>query len=108
MKQTYTQFFTLFIIRYIKNILNYRLKDINIRLIYLLLGFFISTTLSTISAQTGDWGIIASAIIVSWSEIISKIIYKNLKKNKFILSNINYVKIGIIYGLFVDAFKLGS
>nr|YP_009510809.1 hypothetical protein [Gracilaria gracilis]AXI96482.1 hypothetical protein [Gracilaria gracilis] len=69
-----------------------------------------STVFSTIPAQTGDWGIIVGSIIVTFNEIISKNIYKNVKKNHklFTLYTFNYIRIGIIYGLFVDAFKLGS
>nr|YP_010196325.1 hypothetical protein LKZ37_pgp143 [Gracilaria cearensis]UAD83722.1 hypothetical protein [Gracilaria cearensis] len=69
-----------------------------------------STVLSTIPSQTGDWGVIAGSIIVTVNEIISKNIYKHVKKNhKFLrLYTLNYIRIGIIYGLFVDAFKLGS
>lgn len=97
--------------------LNYKLNYLSIQLLNILLGFFISTALSTIPAQTGDWGIIAAAIIVTNQEIISKIIYqkyqannfknKNLVRNKW-LKYCNNIKIGILYGLFVDAFKLGS
>nr|YP_009732430.1 hypothetical protein [Gracilaria textorii]QHS71015.1 hypothetical protein [Gracilaria textorii] len=69
-----------------------------------------STVFSTIPSQTGDWGIIAASIIVAVNEIISKNIYKYVKKNHdfFRLYVLNYIRIGIIYGLFVDAFKLGS
>lgn len=97
--------------------LNYKLNYLSIQLLNILLGFFISTALSTIPAQTGDWGIIAAAIIVANQEIISKIIYQkypsNNLKNKNLASNrwlkyCNNIKIGILYGLFVDAFKLGS
>uniref|UniRef100_A0AAU7YPS9 Uncharacterized protein ycf20 n=1 Tax=Gracilaria hainanensis TaxID=2871843 RepID=A0AAU7YPS9_9FLOR len=68
-----------------------------------------STVLSTLPSQTGDWGIIAGSIIVTLNEIISKHIYQLKKNHKFIsLYIFNYIRIGIIYGLFVDAFKLGS
>ena len=99
-----------------KSLLNYNLNSIGIQLLNILLGFFTATALSTIPAQTGDWGIVAAAIIVTNQEIISKIIYR-LKflsstqekpiTNKF-LRYCNSIKIGILYGLFVDAFKLGS
>ena len=100
----------------IKNILNYKLNLIGIQLLNILLGFFAATALSTIPAQTGDWGIVAAAIIVTNQEVISKIIYQSKKFKYFqensVLTNIlkycNNIKIGIIYGLFVDAFKLGS
>ena len=108
MRQTNIQLIILLIQNYIQRIINYKLNYLNIKLICFLLGFFIATALSTIPAQTGDWGVIAASIIVSISEITSKIIYQKLKYKKRVLSNLNYVKIGIIYGLFVDAFKLGS
>lgn len=77
-------------------------------MISFMLGFFISSILSTIPAHTGDWGIISASIIITFNEIISKIIYKYNKKKYIFTYFINYIKIGIIYGLFVDAFKLGS
>nr|YP_009397813.1 hypothetical protein [Sonderella linearis]ARW66999.1 hypothetical protein [Sonderella linearis] len=74
-----------------------------------MLGFFFSNILSTIPAQTGDWGIMSAAIIITTNEILSKIIYKkNIIKPYNLIKIINNIKIGIIYGLFVDAFKLGS
>lgn len=51
----------------------------------------------------------SGAIIVTTNEVINQIIYnKNQNKKFFIIKLINNIKIGIIYGLFVDAFKLGS
>nr|YP_010951929.1 Ycf20 [Laurencia obtusa]WMP12868.1 Ycf20 [Laurencia obtusa] len=65
--------------------------------------------MSTVPAQTGDWNIISGAIIVTCYEIISRILYKSsIKKTSFTISLINNFKVGIVYGLFVDAFKLGS
>lgn len=95
---------------------DYSLDSLSFQLLSILLGFFTSTALSTIPAQTGDWGIVAAAIIVTNQEIVSKITYqKNLSKyygsNKLLALLFKYcngVKIGILYGLFVDAFKLGS
>nr|YP_009399677.1 hypothetical protein [Digenea simplex]ARW69496.1 hypothetical protein [Digenea simplex] len=85
----------------------------NINLLSLMLGFFFANILSTIPAQTGDWNIISGAIIITGNEVLSKFIYKKLKnkpelKSITIFYLINNIKIGIIYGLFVDAFKLGS
>lgn len=87
-----------------------KLADLSLGIVSMLLGFFISNTLSTIPGQTGDWGIIGAAIIVTCYEITSKEIYTNssVKKDNFILLHINNIKVGVIYGFFVDAFKLGS
>lgn len=99
--------------KYLSSILNYRVSDLSIQLIHLLLGFFASTALSTIPTQTGDWVIIAAALITILQEIASKIIYQHPTSTKYkgqhtLKRQINNIKIGILYGLFVDAFKLGS
>nr|YP_009391818.1 hypothetical protein [Acrosorium ciliolatum]ARW59962.1 hypothetical protein [Acrosorium ciliolatum] len=95
------------IIKSIKLTINYKFNVFSLHIINLMLGFFIASAISTIPAQTGDWGIISGAIIITINEILSKIIYKHNKKY-ILLYFINDIKIGIIYGLFVDAFKLGS
>lgn len=84
----------------------------------ILFGFFIANTLATILGQTGDWGILSSGILVAFMESTNRIIYNNKKKfndenAKYrkiyqVLLFINNVKIGMIYGFFVEAFKLGS
>lgn len=72
-------------------------------------GFFFANILSTIPAQTGDWNIMSGSIIITLNEIANKRIYKKKQVGKpLFLQLLNNVKIGIIYGLFVDAFKLGS
>ena len=96
-------------LKFIQQILAYKFNDISIQLVSLLLGFYLSTILSTLPAQTGDWSISSASLIVTSNEIISRFIYCNKKQMKFItIYLINSIKIGIIYGLFVDAFKLGS
>ena len=95
---------------------NYKVNRLSIEILSMLLGFFTSTALSTIPAHAGDWGIAAAAVIVCNQEIISKIKYQqcgiikhNINKQlKVLLKYCNSIKIGILYGLFVDAFKLGS
>lgn len=84
------------------------MNNIKCRIISLLLGFLTATILSTIPGQTGEWNIIAASIIITSNEIISKLVYHVKKERSIILIIINDIKIGIIYGLFVDAFKLGS
>lgn len=82
----------------------------NVNLISLIFGFFLASILSTLPSQTGEWGVINAAIIITINEFISKVFYTNSiakYKNKF-LKLINNIRIGVIYGLFVDAFKLGS
>ena len=93
----------------IYKIYTYKFTNFSLNLVSLLSGFYLSTILSTIPAQTGDWNIINASIIVTINEIFSKFFYSYYKKHKPLLIDItNSIKIGIIYGLFVDAFKLGS
>nr|ARW68667.1 hypothetical protein [Palisada sp.] len=81
----------------------------NTNILSLTLGFFFANILSTVPAQTGDWNIITGAIIVTFYESMSKALYNNINiKTSSTISLINNFKIGILYGLFVDAFKLGS
>nr|YP_010335952.1 hypothetical protein MW473_pgp145 [Tsunamia transpacifica]QUE27843.1 Ycf20 [Tsunamia transpacifica]UNJ14358.1 hypothetical protein [Tsunamia transpacifica] len=92
----------------------YSIGYTSLKLLSLLIGFFLSTVLTTLVGQTGDWGIIAGAITVTYIELYSKWIYAiqySPKKNPFInnfCSNLNSLRIGVVYGMFVDAFKLGS
>ena len=88
--------------------MRYKLQYLRVKLISLLLGFFLATVLSTMPAQTGDSSIIAAAIIITFNETMSKLVYSQRHYPILILSIIKYTKIGIIYGLFVEAFKLGS
>jgi hypothetical protein len=84
----------------------------------ILFGFFFATALATILGQTGDWGILSAGILVAFTESTNKVMYNNKKSfiNKsthdkisyHILMFINNVKIGMTYGFFVEAFKLGS
>nr|YP_009396367.1 hypothetical protein [Polysiphonia scopulorum]ARW65553.1 hypothetical protein [Polysiphonia scopulorum] len=81
----------------------------NINILSLMLGFFFANILSTIPAQTGDWNIISGSVIVTFNEIVNKCVYsKNNIRNSILIKLVNNIKIGIVYGLFVDAFKLGS
>nr|SCW22946.1 Hypothetical protein ycf20 [Nemalion sp. H.1444] len=111
MRKTYLSAFVDHFLTRINDALHVRISVLSLSVLCMLLGFFISTTLSTIPGQTGDWGIVAASIIVTGYERISKQIYYYNQANNYlrtIMYNINNVKIGIIYGLFVDAFKLGS
>jgi hypothetical protein len=85
-----------------------------ISFVAILFGFFLANALATIFGQTGDWGILSSGILVACIESTNRIIYtnkgsrNNTRRTDKILSFINNVKIGMLYGFFVEAFKLGS
>nr|YP_010330253.1 hypothetical protein MW505_pgp028 [Porphyridium aerugineum]UNJ17969.1 hypothetical protein [Porphyridium aerugineum] len=99
----------------VKRNYNNTLSYFAINLISLLLGFFIANALATLPGQTGDWGLVVSGILVAITETVSKLIYsinkEQIQKHKSYVTSltiINNIKIGVIYGFFVDSFKLGS
>jgi hypothetical protein len=90
-----------------------------IHFVAILLGFFLSINLSTILGQTGDWGIFSSGLLVSLVEVLSRFAYKIRRTKRWVLLRdkkriflfievLNNIKIGLLYGFFVEAFKLGS
>jgi hypothetical protein len=89
-----------------------------LKLIGFLSGFLLSSILDTTLGEFQEWAIVGTALIISSFEVINKIFYytyfkirTKLNKKYFIiklLDILNFFKIGLIYGLIVDAFKLGS
>ena len=90
-----------------------------VNLISFLSGFLFSSILDTTLGEFQEWAIVGAALIVSTIENLSKIFYSIYFKvqsrkldKKYLLINIidimQFFKVGIIYGLIVDAFKLGS
>ena len=90
-----------------------------LNLISFLSGFLTSSIIDTSLGEFSEWAIVGAALVVAniesfnnfyYSSVIKK--FRNTIVNKsyiFVLLDIlNYFKIGIIYGLIVDAFKLGS
>ena len=81
-------------------------------------GFLTSSIIDTSLGEFSEWAIVGAALVVATLEIISKFFYTTLAKFNFnrnvnytslkLLNLINSLKTGIIYGLIVDAFKLGS
>lgn len=93
---------------------------VSLNFISILLGFFLSINISTVLGQTGDWGVLSSGLLTASVEMSSRILYQARKKmyltpqtiwsNRvaLIIRFVNNVKIGVLYGFFVEAFKLGS
>jgi Protein of unknown function (DUF565) len=90
-------------------------RRISLVLISLLGGNFLATTVSTISGQKADWDVFVSALLVVLAEGISWLMYRRPQndrsprgENSIFLEMLNGIKLGLTYGLFVEAFKLGS
>ena len=89
-----------------------------LNLISFFCGFLLSSIIDTTLGEFNEWAIVGAALVVASLEIISKFFYtisseiKNKTNVVYISTKLinltNSLKIGIIYGLIVDAFKLGS
>jgi len=81
-------------------------------------GFLVSSIIDTTLGELNEWAIVGAALVVASIETTSKFFYtlisrvRNSALQTSYLLNLmiilNSVKVGIIYGLIVDAFKLGS
>ncbi len=89
-----------------------------LNLIAFFCGFLFSSIIDTTLGEFNEWAIVGSALVIASLEVISKFFYSfsielkskvNLNYKSIQLINlINSLKTGTIYGLIVDAFKLGS
>ncbi len=81
-------------------------------------GFLISSIIDTSLGEFSEWAVVGSALVVTSIELFNSFYYYSLNKANntltqsqyliSLLNCLNYIKVGIIYGLIVDAFKLGS
>lgn len=93
--------------------LNSARRNFPMKIFLLLLGFYTANALATILGQTGDWDVLVAGIVVAAIEGIGMLMYRkppSLSRSRLqsFETMINFWKAGIILGLFVDAFKLGS
>lgn len=81
------------------------------KIFLLLLGFYSANALATVLGQTGDWDVLAAGLMVAVIEGIGYVLYRKPPVGQtvlYVFKMINYWKAGFSFGLFVDAFKLGS
>jgi hypothetical protein len=79
-------------------------------IISLLFGVFLGGAISTIAGQTAELDIVGAALLTALTELINWIVYRRRQpvSRHLWIEILNCLKIGLIYGLFVEAFKLGS
>ncbi|KAI3800454.1 hypothetical protein L1987_28545 [Smallanthus sonchifolius] len=84
-------------------------KDLPMKLLFFLTGFYCSTAFATVIGQTGDWDILSAALAVAVVEGIGALMYTGafpvLKKIRNLITMFNYWKGGLTMGLFLDSFK---
>lgn len=73
----------------------------------ILFGFFSATSANTIIGSVADWDPLAAAVLLVWTEVFTKFYY-SVSEKTLVLKLANAFKIGLIYGMAVDAFKLST
>lgn len=81
-------------------------------------GFLSSSIVDTSLGEFNEWAIVGAALVIAILELFNRVYYSlrdklknrglNSSTTRKLLNTLNYFKIGVIYGLIVDAFKLGS
>jgi|TARA_B100000475_G_scaffold198944_1_gene180365 hypothetical protein len=81
-------------------------------------GFLTSSIIDTSLGEFSEWAIVGASLVIANIESFNNFYYSLTSRNKNILIGkpslvilldiLNFFKIGIVYGLIVDAFKLGS
>lgn len=76
----------------------------------LLFGFFLGTAISTISGQIGELDLWAAFLLLVATEIVNWLVYTRDRQLSRLppIQLLNAIKIGLIYSLYLEAFKLGS
>jgi Protein of unknown function (DUF565) len=90
-------------------------RRISLSIISLLLGFFMGSAIVTTAGQNAVWDIAAAALLFLATELINLVVYRPRppkeplqRRRSLYLDVLNLFKIGLIYNLFLEAFKLGS
>ena len=92
-------------------------RRISLNLIAILTGFFMGSALVTTAGQDAVWDIPAAAMVFTFTELTSRFVYSRRQRRQqgalptrrsLYIDVLNLFKVGLIYSLFLEAFKLGS
>lgn len=84
-------------------------RRLSVIIISLLFGNYLGPTISLIAGQRGSLDVVIAALLVALTELTSAVVYRQSgTARSLLLDCLNAIKIGLVYSLFVDAFKLGS
>lgn len=92
-------------------------RRVSLILISLLFGFFLASVISTSTGAKSELDIIAAGVTVAVVELINRFVYSPKRlpladgspmPKPLTTEMLNSLKLGITYGLFLEAFKLGS
>jgi L-lactate permease len=89
----------------------------SLSVISLLFGFLLASIFTTSFGARSDWDTFTAGLIVLLSELISRFVYSpsrqvlsdgSLAKRSLSSTMLNCLKLGVLYGMCLEAFKLGS
>ncbi|KAK8366262.1 hypothetical protein V6Z12_A02G109800 [Gossypium hirsutum] len=84
-------------------------KNLPMKILFFLVGFYCATAFATFIGQTGDWDILSAALAVFVVEGIGALMYRAslplLDNVRSLITIFNYWKAGLSLGLFLDSFK---
>jgi hypothetical protein len=85
-------------------------RRLSLLVINFLFGFFLGSAVSTTTGQKAELDTVVAAVLVVLTEVTSRIFYSRsfLAKQALWVEALNFLKVGFIYSLFLEAFKLGS
>ncbi|MDC0832350.1 hypothetical protein CKA32_006678 [Geitlerinema sp. FC II] len=84
-------------------------RRISVLTIGWLFGFFLGTAVSTIAGQRALLDITVSLLLLLGTEAINWLVYARRRSTpSTLVDTLSATKIGLVYSLFVEAFKLGS
>ena len=85
-------------------------RRISLLIISLLFGIFLGSSIPAIAGQAAEWDIVVAGLLAALTEFVNWIVYQVSRRveRSLWVDILNYLKIGLIYSLFVEAFKLGS
>jgi hypothetical protein len=92
-------------------------RRISLVILSLLFGNFLATAISTTAGQRAEWDVMAGVILVTVTELVNWLYYRRWRRQTLVEETrvrslvaeiLHGTKVGLVYGLFLEAFKLGS
>lgn len=83
-------------------------RQLSLIIICALLGFFLANLITTSAGQSGRWDISIALFFLLFTETTNYIIYRRRNEKPPWIDLLNSLKIGFVYGVYLEALKLGS